>query len=130
MTKVIKLTAVQTTTAVKVLSNLKKETAVALQNEKSNQIQQMAKQFGVAAVDLQQLKGKLVPTLPYEFRVLGIKSTQIEEMMDSSRRNQIMAGAEVISESSEVLKRKGWTADRNCRYKTIGFRPASGKFAE
>ena len=130
MTKVIKLTAAQTSTAVKVLSNLKKETKVALQNEKSNRIQEVAKQFGVSALNIAQLKGQLIPTLPYEFRVLGITSTHIEESMDASRRAQLMANAETIYESAEVLKRKGWSSDRNCRYKTIGFRSASGKFAE
>lgn len=126
----IKLTAAQTSTAVKVLSNLKKETKVALQNEKSNRIQEVAKQFGVSALNIAQLKGQLIPTLPYEFRVLGITSTHIEESMDASRRAQLMANAETIYESAEVLKRKGWSSDRNCRYKTIGFRSASGKFAE
>ena len=126
----IKLTAAQTSTAVKVLSNLKKETKVALQNEKSNRIQEVAKQFGVSALNIAQLKGQLIPTLPYEFRVLGITSTHIEESMDASRRAQLMANAETIYESAEVLKRKGWSSDRNCRYKNIGFRSASGKFAE
>ena len=130
MTKVIKLTAVQTSTAVKVLSNLKQETASALHNEKANRIQEMAKQFGVATSDVSQLKGKLTPTLPYEFRILGLTSTQIEELMDSSRRVQMMAGAETISECAEILRRKAWAGERNCRYKTLGFRPAIGKFSE
>lgn len=130
MTKVIKLTAAQTSTAVKVLSNLKKETKSALQNEKANRMQEMAKQFGLPTANVSQLKGKLVATLPYEFRILGITSTEIEEAMDASRRVQMMASAETIFESAEILKRKAWAGDRNCRYKTIGFRAASGKFAE
>ena len=129
MAKVVKLTALQSTTAVKVMKNLKAEVTVAVQNEKSQQVQAAAKMFGVAAADLSHLKGVLTPVLPYHFRMLGISSDHLESVMEPSRRRRMIAATEITAAADEILKRTTWAADKNHKYKTNGFTPPAGKFA-
>ena len=129
MAKVVKLSALQSTTAVKVMKNLKNEVSVAVQNEKSQQVQAAARMFGVAAADLSHLKGVLTPVLPYHFRMLDINSEQLESQMEPSRRRRIIAATEIAACAGEVLRRTTWAADKNHKYKSNGFLPPPGKFA-
>ena len=129
MAKVVKLSALQSTTAVKVMKNLKAEVAVAVQNEKSQQVQAAAKTFGVAAADLSHLKGILTPVLPSHFRLLDITSDHLESVMEPSRRRRMIAATEVTAAADEILKRTTWAVDKNHRYKSNGFIPPAGKFA-
>ena len=129
MTKVMKLSALQSTTATKVMKNLKSEVSVAVQNEKSHQVQAAAKTFGVAASDLSHLKGVLTPVLPYHFRMLDVTSEHLESVMEPSRRRRIIAATEVAASADEILKRTTWAGDRNHKYKTSGYLSPPGKFA-
>ena len=125
----MKLSALQSSTAVKVMKNLKAEMSVAVQNEKSHQVQTAAKMFGVAVSDLSHLKGSLTPVLPYHFRMLEVTSDHLESVMEPSRRRRMIAATEVIAGADEVLKRTTWAADKNLKYKTSGFNAPAGKFA-
>ena len=129
MAKVVKLSALQSTTAVKVMKNLKAEVAVAVQNEKSHQVQAAAKSFGVAASDLSHLKGVLTPVLPYHFRMLDLTSEHLESVMEPSRRRRMIAATEISANADEILKRTTWAGEKNHKYKTNGYLPPPGKFA-
>ena len=129
MAKVVKLSALQSTTAVKVMKNLRSEVAVASQNEKSQQVQAAAKMFGVAVGDLSHLKGTLTPVLPYHFRMLDISADHLESVMEPSRRRRMIAATEVTATADEILKRTTWAGEKNHKYKTHGYIPPAGKFA-
>ena len=127
--KMLKLSKRQTDTAIKVISNLNAETTMAVQNEKSHQIQQAAKSFGVHASQLGHLKGVLTPTLPYEFRNLDVKPEHVESALDNSKRVKMLSATEIIAESSESQKKTMWSSKRNCTYKSAGYRSPTGIFA-
>lgn len=129
MEKVVTLTAVQTTTAVKVIRNLKAEVALAVQNEKNHQIQEAAKSYGVSCQDLVHLKGKLTPTLPYIFRMLDLTSAQLEAEMDVSRRRRMIAATDVLADATEIVRRTTWAGEKNHRYNTSGYVPPTGKYS-
>ena len=116
----------QSDTAIKVMSNLSAEAAVAVQNEKSHRIQQMAKSFGVATSQMSHLKGVLTPVLPYEFRNLDLQPDHLDTLMESSKKIKMLAATETIAESSEAQKKTTWSTRRNYDFGTSGYQAPKG----
>ena len=130
MNRVLKLSETQSKTAVKVMTNLMSEVQIATQNQKFYQVQQSAKSFGVSIADIGHLKGALTPVLPYEFRRLEMSSDHLENVMDKNKRLRMIASTEVLVDAEEVLKNPAWAGERNCVYKTIGYKSPWGMFSE
>ena len=59
---------IQTKTSEKVLENLQSEIKHAVNLEKQNKIMDTASEFGVAAKNVSELRGKLIPVLPKIFK--------------------------------------------------------------
>lgn len=120
----------QNETAEKVLKNVQIQAAEAVLLEKQNRTINLSKMFGVATHDVNTLKSKLTPALPYMWRELDIKADDLEVKMDQGKRFRIMAAAETISTAKEQLKKPIWTEEKHSTYDAASFKAPMGRYSE
>ena len=120
----------QNDTAVRVLENLHHQAAEAVRNEKKNRIKTTAKNFGINTSDMNTLKTKLTPVIPYAWRDIEIKPEDLEVKMDVSKRFRIMAGAEISANSKEALKKTMWSEDKNSSFGSHNYKAPYGRYFE
>ena len=120
----------QQETAQKVLENLMQQTTEAVQMEKKNRILQVSKNFGISTKDLPTLKAKLVPALPSAWKDIGIRADELEIKMEPSKRFRLMAAADVVSSSRDILRRTPISEDKNSSYESTNYKAPYGRFAE
>ena len=130
MEVVLDCTRQQQETAEKVLENLMNQTTEAVQMEKQNRIIQVSKNFGISTKDLPTLKAKLTPVLPSIWKDLGIRADELEIKMEPARRLRLMAAAEVVSNSRDILRRTPFSEDKNSSYDSNNFKSPYGRFAK
>ena len=127
---VLECTKQQNDTAEKVLNNVRQQASEAVLLEKQNRIISLSKTFGVATRDVNTLKSKLTPALPYMWRELDIKADDLEVKMDQGKRFRIMAAAETIAFSKDQLKKSIPTEEKYHNFSSVSFKAPMGRYSE